>query len=471
MTQSDDLKKLIASHLDWFCGHAPMRGYGPADSALWVSALDLKTGRYAEAERAAGVAKRCYRSIEAPWGSNPYWDLPLFAACHAAGAQLGESRWAEAADACIAELLTRCVSATGLLLWGNHYFVDIRTGEVRKFAGVEDPYPIDPRTEQGDYHETRPLPVPWSLLHRINSEATLAALRAHDLHLHDAATGEFNRHADRRSGYAFIESGGILCESLCWLASTTGDSAAADLAQRVARFSFSYRDAKTGLMPVSPLIERWDMHACSSEVGLWAGCLLRAADATNSGALRQMACDALAAWLEHAWDQQHQQFRGRVAVTNGEHRREPQAAAYMPGTWADPWEPLFPAHDYPMPCAEACLLAYRATGDRIFKEGVVNWATVIERSLPARNGQGGYAEHYGRSIHFLLGAADDLGEPRYRELAHHVADEALTVLRVGDQLRSHPRENRCDAVDGMGFLLLALLRLCDGRVDDHGLGW
>ena len=59
----------------------------------------------------------------------------------------------------------------------------------------------------------------------------------------------------------------------------------------------------------------------------------------------------------------------------------------------------------------------------------------------------------------------------WRALAVRIGDEALAVLRVGDRLRSHPLEDRCDAVDGMGFLIAALLELDAGEVLQSSLRW
>jgi hypothetical protein len=46
------------------------------------------------------------------------------------------------------------------------------------------------------------------------------------------------------------------------------------------------------------------------------------------------------------------------------------------------------------------------------------------------------------------------------------------VLYAHGMFRGHPGEDRYDAVDGVGFLLLALLRLATGREPEMlGLGW
>jgi hypothetical protein len=57
-------------------------------------------------------------------------------------------------------------------------------------------------------------------------------------------------------------------------------------------------------------------------------------------------------------------------------------------------------------------------------------------------------------------------------LAKKVADEAVGALFDHGMFRGHPGEHRYDAVDGVGFLALALLWLQTGEEPDNmGLGW
>jgi hypothetical protein len=207
-------------------------------------------------------------------------------------------------------------------------------------------------------------------------------------------------------------------------------------------------------------------------VGLWAGCLLRAAELAGEPAWTDMAKRAMDAWLRFAWDERSQRYFGRLNVADGAPILGPAQTLYEPGDYCDLWRPLFPAHDYPMPLAEACLTLYRVTGDEAYALACRRWVGVIERSLPARGGAGGYAEHYGRCLHFALGCADALGDATFTALARRLADEARRYLWAGEMFRSHPGEDRYDAVDGLGFLMLALLWLQTGREPDaKGLGW
>ena len=463
----DNALSLVRSHLDWFIAHAPAQGYGPDDNAMWMSSIDLHTGRSPKYDRPAGIEKRCYRWIEAPGGSNCYWDLPLLAAAHAVAQLTGDAQYGQAADAYVRDFLERCVAGNGMFLWGNHYYYDAASGQVVWFTDKSPPKPVDLSDEDGKYHETRPLPVAWDLFWRLDAAATERSIRAQgDRHVVDAKSGEHNRHADRKRGHAFLESGGILAETLCWLGSRSEDAALIDLAKRIVRFNFEHRNPRTGLISNSPTHDRWDMHTVTSEVGMWAGCLMRCFDLSGRSTFADMASEALSAWLDCARDAAAGRFYGKLRIADATPNLGPKKTIYQPWDYCDPWEPLFPAHDYPMPCAEACLRCFRHTGDRRFLTGVERWADVVSTSLPARRGRGGYAEHYGRCIHFLLEAAEVCGRDDWRALAQRVADEAIDVLQVGDRFRTHPGENRCDAVDGLGFLFLALLRLETGRDPD-----
>jgi hypothetical protein len=109
--------------------------------------------------------------------------------------------------------------------------------------------------------------------------------------------------------------------------------------------------------------------------------------------------------------------------------------------------------------AEACLSLHEATGDQPSKLAVERWVNMIKQELPANDGRGAYAEDYGRAIHFLVRASNVMKNPTHHTLARDIANEAMEQLYVPKMgmFRSHPGENRCDSVDGPGFLLLALM--------------
>jgi len=438
--------------------------FGPDPNAMWVSSLNTQTRQMAPEAHAPGIEKRVYRNIDAPNGSSLYWDQPAIVAAHTLSAATGDNRYADAADAYTRDFLARSIAPNGLFLWGNHYFYHVLRGETVWFGGNEDPKPCDMATETSPYHETRPIPPAWEAFWRVSPEATERCIRViGEWHVADAQTGCFNRHADRRVSCAFLESGGILSESLAWLAARVGDPSLTELALQVARYSFENRGATTGLLENNPTETRWDKHVCTTEVGLWAGSLLRAADATGHAEFIDMADAAMRAYLRYGFDDETKQYYGRLRVVDGAPVLEPKATRYEPDPYSSLWEPLFPTHDYPFCFAEACLQLWKRTADEVYREAVLHWAGIIVAQLPANNGNGAYAEHYGRCIHFLWSAATDLGDDRLLQLARAAAREATEVLFENEMFRTHPGEHRYDAVDGAGFLMLALIALQTGK--------
>jgi hypothetical protein len=69
------------------------------------------------------------------------------------------------------------------------------------------------------------------------------------------------------------------------------------------------------------------------------------------------------------------------------------------------------------------------------------------------------AEQYGRLIYFLLSAAKVLKRPELAEAAKRWADESVATLFSAESgmFRSRTGVDRCDAADGIGYLMLALL--------------
>ena len=462
---------LVRSHFDAILKSG--RGnFGPDPTAMWLSSLDTRTHAYpADDSRPDHIPKRVYRNIDAPKGASLYWDQASVVAAHALTAVTGEQRYVDAVDAYVGDFLNRCVATNGLFLWGNHYYFDVFRGCPVWFAVDDPPKPCFMPEEVGALHETRPIPPAWETFWRVSPEATERCIRQiGHLHVVDPQTGCFNRHADQRRSCAFLESGGIIAESLGWLSKIKGgDPALVELALKVARYNFNHRDAVTGLLENNPTETRWDKHCCTTEVGLWAGSLLRAETHTGNEEFQSMADAALRAYLKYGFDPQRQQFYGALQVSDGAPVRE-HSTPYQPGTYTDFWKPLFPAHDYPFCLAEACLALFQRTGEALYEEAVTRWVECIRRELPANRGRGAYAEHYGRGVHFLLGAADALPQTGARALAHQLAGEAVEVLFAHGMFRTHPGENRYDAVDGPGFLLLALIYLETGT-PPQGMGF
>jgi hypothetical protein len=477
-----DPLRLVTTHFDTYLRHCKDT-YGRKETAMWISSIDLESGRMSDPgdrridqiemtvapKKGCGVrpGKRVYRNIDAPRGSSLYWDLPLILAAHRLSVRTGSELYRERADSYLHDFLGRSVAPNGLLLWGNHYYYDVVRDETMWFHGDEDPRPFEPETDECFLHETRPISPPWELLWNTAPELTRAYLDAiWEHHVYNKETGGFNRHSDRKPGCAFLESGGIMVEGLAYLAGKTADPRDLRRALQPARFSFSNRGRDTDLLENNPDQRRWDKFVTTTEIGMWAGCLLNAYTYTGEREFFEMADRAVRAYLHHGFDPDAGRYFGKLEVATGRPVLTERTTPFEPDTYSDIFEPLFPTHEYPLDLAETSLRLLELTSNPVFREAATRFISVIENSLPARAGKGGYAEHYGKCISFLVHAARVLSEDRCRDLARRVAEEAVSYLyldgALGDGIfRGHPGEYRLDAVDGIGFLLNGLLDLED----------
>ena len=110
---------------------------------------------------------------------------------------------------------------------------------------------------------------------------------------------------------------------------------------------------------------------------------------------------------------------------------------------------------------------HRQTGAPVFQESIRRWAEIIRRSPPAERATA-YVEQYGRCVTFLARAARALGEERHLTLARELADEAVLQLPENGWFQDSPGSHVYEAVDGVGYLFLALIELETG---DSAAGW
>ncbi len=371
----------------------------------------------------------------------------------------GDSGYAQATDRYVEAFLSCCVAANGMFQWGNHAYYDPCGKKVITF--------------HNGYHELRPIVPAWSVFWRHAPDKTEKYLRTMaDRHIYDHDSGGFNRHDDGMKGHAFIEAGGILCESLAWLYSKTGDMDLLDTVLSIARYSYGHRDPVTGLVPNEPDMGRWDSEVCTTEIGLWAQCLLRAYQLTDSGDLIEIARSAVTSYMDRAFDKEAGRFFGQISTREGK-PVIPEQSGYWPRQYSDPWNTdQWPTHDYPMSLAEACLSLHQLSGDSTFLEGVRRWAAIAIEDRPGRHGTWAYAESYGRCIHFLTRAGLQLGEERFLADAQVLADEAGERFFANGMFQGYPSDHVYESVDGVGFLMLALMSLETRQSDNsHGFGF
>lgn len=476
--------KYVESHLSKIIDKGT-DNYGEIATPMWMSALDVKTGNYPKDDirsnevsnidrnikvkdgNTVQAGKRVYRNIDAPRGCSMYWDQPSLVAAYNLGKITGDNKYSKSLTEYIEYFLEKCVAKNGIFLWGNHYYYDAYKDVVVWFKSSEEPRPIDLNKEDGWLHEARPIPPAWDLFWQISSEKTEKCIKKlAENHLFND-DGGFNRHADKEAGCAFLESGGILVQTLCWLYNKNHDEDLLEKALKIANYSWQNRNEKTNLLINNPTMQRWDSRVTTTEVGLWAGCLVRSAKWSNNNFLLEIASKAVRAYLKYGYDQEKESYYGKLKVADGTPLLGGKDTQFQPGDYTDIWNPLFPSHDYPLAFAEAVLLLYQIENKGKYEEAIDNWVKIIERNMTQTDSRCVYAEHYGRCIHFLLDAAKVLQQPGYQKLARSIADDSIEKLFKHDMFRGHTGEDRYEAVDGVGYLLLSLIKLDYGSIPDY----
>lgn len=456
----DRTLSIIQQHFDTLIEHG-RDTYGSESTPMWMSALDLESLRYPD-EPLPQSGRRAYRDIHAPHGCNLYMDMPQLVAAVNLSMLIENPSIARAAQIYAEAYIERCSADNGLFLWGHHFYYDAFEDKPVAFHGAR----LD-----GFKHEMRPHGPAWELLYQLHADATIAELQALKLHF-NPDSGAFDRHAlpphglvGDQTNCAFLEAGAVLVSSLAWLSRQCDDRDALDSALTIARWSFEHRDHVTGLLRNNPGHVRWDYNVCTSEIGVWAGHLCEAYNCTGNKAFLDMADQALSAWLQYAWDEDARRYRGMVKVRDGSHMRE-ITTDYQPREWSDIWYARFPGHDYPLHCAYTCVTMFDLTQKDIYLDAIERWAQVMSDSpMPARcrEGHGAYAEVFGRGIRFLNHAARVTENQDCATLARRCADTAIDLLWSGRMFRGHQGEDRYEASDGVGWLLLGLLELSSGE--------
>lgn len=184
---------------------------------------------------------------------NPTCQQHLHRSLAGLSALTGEARWRDEALAAIRFHMQRYRSPCGLLQWGGHRFIDLRTGRV---------------VGEQDQHELKCTYPCLDLMAEADAPATEAYVRAlWNAHVLDWSTLDMNRHGAYgkpmgrlwASGFAgaepffagdgltFINCGSDLIAAAGWLARRTGEIGALTWAKRLARQYVRARDPATGL--------------------------------------------------------------------------------------------------------------------------------------------------------------------------------------------------------------------------------
>jgi hypothetical protein len=248
----------------------------------------------------------------------------------------------------------------------------------------------------------------------------------------------------------------------------------------VANYHWNARNPKTNLIPNRPNAgaSRFDgSHFDTSITGYLAHRLLAASELTGEPIFRDQAVAYLKAYATYGYDRQAKQFWASLRL-DGTPEPGPRVtggyAQYEPRGYLDLWQPYSGGYEHPLPTAQAYAYAYELTRDPELLAAARTWADTIRRAFPPRTCQeatwyqgyardfaphGTYAEQYGRAISFFLHLHRLTGEVEHQQFAREVAKESVAKLYYQGLLRGHPAKPYYESLDGVGYLLVALLQL------------
>ena len=367
----------------------------------------------------------------------------------------------------------------GMFWWGSHRCYDIFADEkLRPTEGYEQP------------HETATNCPVWDIIWQVDEEATRRELAGvWEWHVIDKETGEHNRHNDGQKGVPFSMCGGQFIYDLSFMYSKTGDKAYLERAELIADYHWRTRNKQTGLAPEVGRSEE-DLKAyrerkepanewvlSSHQVaGLLCYFLLKSYEITGVEKFRDQALTYLKAYAKYAYDPEAGKFYGALNVADGKPVTKPrlQGSPNTPYSHTDLWQPYQYGSEYPIYAAQAYAYAYTVTGDEVLLDTAKKWADFIRNNPPeigcltdtwyelyARlfSKYGTFAGLYGRAISFYINMYANTGDNIYLDDARKLAREAVSKLYYKGLFRGQPARPYYATVDGVGFLLVALVQL------------
>lgn len=455
--------------------------YGNVQSPVFVNILDVRTRTCPEDPLPLDEAWRVVRrGRRGPAGANLYADQPTIRAMRALSQVTGQGRYADAANACLRWYLEHLVDEKGLFWWGWHRHYDV--------------YRDTMTGHEGNHHEIHIQQALWPELWDVDAEAVRREIEAlWQWHVVDKATGECNRHGDGQPGCDFAMSGGEILGGFALLYQKTNDPVWLERARLVADYYWRARDPTTQLVPNRPNAgqERFDGgHFDTSITAFLCHRLLTAGRLTGDPQFTLQALVYLKAYAKYGYDEPTGRYWGSLKL-DGAPVPGPRVRGgyeqYEPRGHIDLWQPYAAGYEHPIATAQTYALAAELTGDEDLLLAARRWADSIRSAFPPqhcdRNAwyhdyssnwapHGTYAGLYGQTISFLLHLAHITGEPAYRDLARQVAREAVSKLYYRGLFRGHPCKPYYESIDGVGYLLYALLQLDQVLGSQHApLAW
>jgi hypothetical protein len=452
--------------------------YGQHEAPILVSILDVETRACPANPEALDEHFRVNRrGRRSPAGSNLLTDQPTLKTMHVLSAITGNSDYADFADRYAAYVMKNLIDEQGFFWWGwhRHYdvFRDSREGHNPSRAQWgKNVFPHEIHAMNG---------IAWDRLWAVDEDAVTREIEAiWTWHVINKGSGEINRHGDGNKGCDFTMSGGAFIEAFVFMYSQTADRQWLDRAKLVADYYWKRRDPKTNLLPERPNAgkRRFDGGSFVTAItGLYCHSLLKAYEITRESSFRDQALAYLKAYARFGYDGETGRFWGALKM-DGTPIPGPRAkggyAQYEPRGHLDLWEPYVAGYQYPIYTAQAYAYAYELTEEPIFLTTAERFAAWIKKTPPGTpeaantwyddyskgpGRKGTYAGKYGRTMSFLLHLYVVTGERRYLDDARGLADRAIENLYHKGLFRGHPAKQYYEAMDGVGYLLYALLQL------------
>lgn len=450
--------------------------YGPVHAPILMNILDVRTRTCPENPLPLDEAFRVTRrERRGPAGANLYPDQSTIRAIFALAEATGEERYARFARESLAYYLKNLVDDRGFLWWGWHRHYDAYQDKMTGHAG--------------DHHEIHIQQVLWPELWSVDPGAVTREIEAiWQWHVIDKETGEVNRHGDGCRGCDFAMSGGEILYAFAFLHEKTGDTKWLDRARLVANYYWNARNRDTNLPPNRPNAgrERFDgSHFDTSISAFLCRSLLGAFERTGDAVFRDMAMAYLKAYARYGYDPEAGKFWGSLNL-DGTPVPGPRVAGgyaqYEPRGHVDLWQPYAAGYEHPIYTAQAYAYGYEVTGEADLLLAAKRWANAIRHRFPPKNAEentwyaeyskhwaphGTYAGEYGRTISFFLHLEKLTGDAEYGHFAREVANHAIARLYYAGLFRGHPAKPYYESMDGVGFLLHALIQLNRPQVPER----
>ena len=477
---SDNLERYasyVKECLDVLTEHGVDR-HGDVHAPILVSILDVETRTCPPLPETLDeyfrVTRRDRRS---PGGSNLLTDQPTLKTMYALSEITGKSNYADFADRYAGYVMKNLVDEQGFFWWGwhRHYdvFKDSKKGHnPNRAKWGKSVFPHEIHAMNG---------IAWDRLWAVDKDAVTREIEAiWSWHVINKESGEINRHGDGNKGCDFTMSGGAFIEAFAFMYSETREQQWLDRARLVADYYWKRRDPKTNLLPERPNAgeKRFDGGSCVSSIpGLYCKSLLKAYEMTKEESFSSHAVAYLRAYAKYGFDEKSGKFWGALQL-DGRHIPGPRVkrgyAQYEPRGHLDLWEPYVAGYQYPIYTAQAYAYAYQLTGNPDMLTAAKRFAAWISKTPPSTpesaktwyddysNGpgrKGTYAGKYGRTILFLLHLYILTGDRHYLNSARSMANMAIDKLYHKGLFRGHPAKPYYEAIDGVGYLLYALLAI------------